>query len=450
MNNGKILIVPKQIISANENREIYYDKAVEVKDGVISAFVDKNKIDFPNYDGKIYNVPDLTLIPGFIQTHVHLCQTLFRGLADDLELLDWLQKRIFPYEMAHSYESLKVSAQLGIHELQTSGTTTILDMGTINHQEAVFESLIESKMRAFSGKCMVDENELLPEFKESTGESLASSRKLAEQFHGAANGKIKYAFAPRFVLSCSGKLLQETFNMLKDFPGALFHSHTSENKDEVEEVRRRYNMENVEYFDSLGVLSDRTVLAHGIHVSDSERETLKKTGTRIAHCPSANLKLGSGIANIPKYLEEGVSVSLGADGPPCNNNLSMFKEMRLAALIQKPIHGSTSMDAETVFHLATIEGAKALHIDDITGSIEPGKKADLVLLDLNKTNQSLLNEDKNLYSNIVYSAGRENVIDVMIEGEWVVRNSGSVIYDERELVERGRKELKKLMERAKV
>ena len=450
MRSHKILIVPKHVITANENNEIYYDKAVEIVDGEISKFVEKDNIDYGSYEGEIYNVPDLTLIPGFIQTHVHLCQTLFRGLADDLELLDWLQKRIFPYEMAHSYESLKVSAQLGIHELQTSGTTTILDMGTINYQEAVFESLIESKMRAFSGKCMVDENELLPEFKESTEESLKSSYELAKKYHNVAGGKIKYAFAPRFVLSCSGELLRETFNMLKDFPGSLFHSHTSENKDEVEEVRRRYNMENVEYFESLGVLSERTVLAHGIHVSESERKTLKRTETRIAHCPSANLKLGSGIANIPKYLEEGVSISLGADGPPCNNNLSMFKEMRLAALIQKPIHGSTSMDAKTVFRLATIDGAKALHIADITGSIEIGKKADLVFLDLNKTNQSLLDEDKNLYSDIVYSAGKENVKDVMIEGEWVVRNSKSLIYNEHELVERGRKELNELLKRAKL
>ncbi len=450
MSSQKILIVPKHVITANEKNEIYYDKAVEIIDGTISAFVNKDKIDYGNYDGEIYNVPELTLIPGFIQTHVHLCQTLFRGLADDLELLDWLQKRIFPYEMAHSFESLKISAQLGIHELQTSGTTTILDMGTINHQEAVFESLIESKMRAFSGKCMVDENELLPEFKESTEESLKSSYELAKKYHNVAGGKIKYAFAPRFVLSCSGKLLKETFNMLSDFPGSLFHSHTSENKDEVEEVRRRYNMENVEYFESLGVLSERTVLAHGIHVSESERKTLKRTETRIAHCPSANLKLGSGIANIPQYLEDGVSISLGADGPPCNNNLSMFKEMRLAALIQKPIHGSTSMDATTVFRLATIEGAKALHIDDLTGSIEVGKKADLVLLDLNKPNQSLLDEDKNLYSDIVYSAGKENVRDVMIEGEWVVRNGKSLVYDEHELVEQGRKELKELLERARI
>ncbi len=450
MNSSRILIVPKHIITANDKNEVYYDRAIEITDGKITAFPYKDKIDYGNYDGEILNVPGYTLIPGFIQTHVHLCQTLFRGLADDLELLDWLQKRIFPFEMAHSPESLRVSAQLGIHELQTSGTTTILDMGTINYQEVVFESLLESKMRAFSGKCMVDENELLPEFKETTEASLNSSYKLAKKYHGAGNGKIKYAFAPRFVLSCSGDLLKKTFEMLKDFPGSLFHSHTSENKDEVEEVRRRYSMENVEYFNSLGVLSENTVLAHGIHVSESERETLKKTGTRIAHCPSANLKLGSGIANIPKYLEEGISISLGADGPPCNNNLSMFKEMRLAALIQKPIHGSTSMDALTVFKLATIEGAKALHIDNDVGSIEIGKKADLVLLDLNKANQSLLDEEKNLYSDIVYSSGKENVKDVMIEGEWVVRNGRSVIYDEHELVTRGRKELESLLERAEV
>jgi cytosine/adenosine deaminase-related metal-dependent hydrolase len=443
---NKKLIIAQAIVTNNQNDEILRDKAVLVENGFISKIIEQNEISsYPDYEK--FDFGNHVLIPGFVQTHIHLCQTLFRGLADDLELLDWLQLRIFPFENAHNAKSLRFSAQLGIHELQTSGTTTLLDMGTVNHQEVIFDELIRSKMRAIAGKCMMDYNDLYPSFKKSTREELDYTVSLAEEFHDI-NGKIRYGFAPRFVLSCTEELLIETKQIMKDFPGSIYHTHSSENKSEVEEVRRRFGKENIEYFNSIGVLDDHTVLAHCIHVNDSEIKTMKKQNSRVSHCPSSNLKLGSGIANIPKYLSEGINVSLGADGAPCNNNLSVFNEMRLAALIQKPIHGPTFMDAKTVFKLATIEGAKALHLENEIGSIEVGKKADIVLLNLEKANQSVLSNDENIYSNIVYSASKENVSSVFIQGDQVVNNGKSLIYDEGEIISSSKVELKKLMERA--
>ncbi len=445
----KLLIIPKQIVTANNNDEILRDSALEITDGIITNFIEKKSIEKSKYDEvQVFN--NLTLIPGFVQTHIHLCQTLFRGLADDLELLDWLQQRIFPFENSHSAESLRVSAKLGIHELQTGGTTTILDMGTINHEEVVFEELIKSGMRGFAGKCMVDQNELFSKFKETTKDSLNSTYKLSQEYHNANSGRIKYGFAPRFVLSCTEELLRDTAEMMLDFEGSLYHTHASENKNEIDTVRRMTGKENIEYFDSIGILSDRTVLAHGIHVSAEETVILKEKDVRISHCPSSNLKLGSGIANIPNYLTKGISVSLGADGPPCNNNLSMFTEMRLAALIQKPIHGPTAMDAKTVFKLATIDGAAALHLNKEIGSIEIGKKADLVMLNLNGSDKSLLDRDVNIYSDIVYSSSKNDVKYVMIEGEWVVKEGISTIYDEEEIVTKGKVLLESLLERADI
>lgn len=390
----------------------------------------------------------MVLIPGFVHTHVHLCQTLFRGLADDLLLLDWLQQRIFPYENQHNKNSLKLSASIGIHELQTGGSTTILDMGAIGNHEVVLEELLYSGMRAVSGKCLVDMNDLYPDYKESTEDALNTSYELAKSFHNSANGRIKYGFAPRFVLSCTERVMKESFEMLNDFEGALYHSHASENKGEIEAVRELSGMENIDYFNSLGILSDKTVLAHCIHVNEEERKLLKGSKTNIAHCPSANLKLGSGIADIPGYMAEDMSVSLGADGPPCNNNLSMFTEMRLAGLIQKPIHGPDAMNARDIFRMATIGGAKALGMEDIIGSIEVGKKADLVLLDLNRPHLPLIQNDENIYSSIIYSANRECVDSVMIEGEWVVNNGVSTKYDEKEIFENGRFQLIELLKRA--
>ncbi|MCB9217981.1 MAG: amidohydrolase family protein [Ignavibacteriales bacterium] len=444
----KKIIIPKEIITVNENNEILRNHALEIENGVITNILDLEEYNIENFDGEILNFRNLTLIPGFVQTHVHLCQTLFRGLAEDMELLDWLQQKIFPYENSHNLASLKMSAQLGINELQKGGTTTLLDMGTIRHEEIIFEELKKSNMRAIAGKCMMDINELYPSFIESTKDSLDYTYNLAKEFHNSNNGMLKYGFAPRFVLSCSEELLTETKNMMKDFEGSIYHTHSSENKSEIEAVKKMHNMENIEYFNSIDILGEHTILAHGIHVNDNEINLLKNTNTRISHCPSSNLKLGSGIANIPKYLKENISVSLGADGAPCNNNLSQFTEMRLASLIQKPIHGPTAMDSLTVFRLATIEGARALHLENEIGSIEIGKKADLVLLNLEKPNVTLI--DENVYSSIIFSANSDNVENVMIEGKWVVKNGESLNYDEDELYRNSKLELEKLLKRVKV
>lgn len=442
-----MIIVPKNIITVDGKDRILKNNFVEIENGMIVRIAKNDEKYFKKYKNDIYRFENLTLIPGFIQTHIHLCQTLFRGLADDLELLDWLQLKIFFYENAHNKNSLLASVRLGINELLLSGTTTFLDMGTLRHQQIIFEELQNSGMRAIAGKCLIDENDLFPEFKSNTKSELDEIYQLAKTYHNTSNGKIKYGFAPRFVLSCSEKLLKESFEMKKDFEGSLYHTHSSENKSEIAEVKRRHKKENIEYFNSIGVIDDHSVLAHCIHVNDKETDLLKKNNVRVSHCPSSNLKLGSGIANIPKYLSKGISVSLGADGAPCNNNLSIFNEMRLAALIQKPIHGATAMDAKTVFKFATIEGAKALHLQNEIGSIEVGKKADLALLDLNTNLHSISETDESVYSDIVYSSSADSVNSVMVEGEWKVLNKKSLLYDQQELNQKSKEELKKLFKR---
>jgi cytosine/adenosine deaminase-related metal-dependent hydrolase len=444
MKQNKCLFIPDKIVTANSNNDILTGHAVEITDNIITSIVPVTDDLVNTFPGVIYLYENLVLSPGFVQTHIHLCQTLFRGLADDLQLLDWLGKKIFPFENAHNQNSLRASCQLGIDELLASGTTTILDMGTLNHQEVVFEELKNSGMRAYAGNCLIDINELYPAFKKSSEDNLKYTYDLAKAYHNYTD-KIKFGFAPRFVLSCTEKLLIDIKAMSGEFEGSLMHTHSSENKSEIETVRRMTGKENIEYFDSINFLDDRTVLAHCIHLNKKEIGILKKHNTRVSHCPSSNLKLGSGIADIPGYLKEGISVSLGADGAPCNNNLSAFVEMRLAALIQKPIHGPEAMDALTVFRLATIEGAKALHLENEIGSIEVGKKADFVLLDLEKTNQPLNQE--NIYSSIVYSCNKENVVNVFIDGVKVAENGSSLLSDERELIARGRQELTELIKR---
>lgn len=443
----KTLILPKRIICSDKAGSILINHSVEIIDDKIAAIKYLSDDEINSYEGEVYRAPHLTLCPGFIQTHVHLCQTLFRGLADDLQLLDWLQLKIFPYENAHDKLSLRLSVRFGINELISGGTTTILDMGTLRHQEVIFEELINSGIRAVAGKCMIDRNDLFPQFKSSTEYELKESYDLAKEFHNSDKGRIKYGFAPRFVLSCSEHLLKETALMLNDFDGSIYHTHSSENKNEVAEVQKRYKKENIELFSSLGILDNRTVLAHCIHVSENEIELLKRHKVNVSHCPSSNLKLASGVANIPLYLKEGICVSLGADGAPCNNSLSMFREMFLASLVQKPLYDATIMSARTVFRMATIEGARALGMESKTGSIEVGKKADLILLDLDKSSNYLGDTDENIYSSIVYSSNASDVVDVMVDGNWLVRNSICNLYDENELFKKGKIELKKLISR---
>ncbi len=444
----KYLIIPKYIVTNDIHDSILTNHAVEIKDGRITSIVDLKNFDLNNYSGEIFNYPELTLIPGFVQTHIHLCQTLFRGLADDLQLLDWLQYRIFPYENAHDKNSLRASVKVGINELLRGGTTTILDMGTLRHQEVIFEELINSGLRAFAGNCLIDHNDLFPQFKSTTKEQIDYTYSLAKDFHNSADGRIKFGFSPRFVLSCTEELLKESFEMKNDFEGSVYHTHSSENKNEIAEVRKRYGKENIEYFHSINSIDDHSVFAHCIHTSENEIQIMKQTKMRVAHCPSSNLKLASGIADIPRYLKEGISVSLGADGSPCNNNLSVLTEMRLAALIQKPIYGADVMDAKTVFKLATIEGAKALHLENEIGSIEVGKKADLVLMNLNSSINSYVDDGKSIFSDIVYSSGIQNISSVIVNGNWLVKDYQSLIYDENEITEIAKSELHKLLSRA--
>jgi len=442
----KKLIVPGKIICADNQDSILTNTALEIYDGTINSFIPMDKILKDNYD-EVYETRNLTLIPGFIQTHVHLSQTLFRGLAEDLPLLDWLRLKIFPFENAHNKESLQATAQLSINELLLGGTTTFLDMGTLRYGEIVLSEMISSGIRGFSGKCLIDINDLYPDFKSSAKKEISDIISLAKNYHNSAEGRVKYSFSPRFVLSCSEDLLKETKELMKDFPGSIYHTHSSESVNEIDEVRKRFHKENIEYFNSIGVLDDHTVLAHCVHTSDTERKMLKDRNTRIAHCPSANLKLGSGIAPIPQYLKEGISVTLGADGAPCNNNLSIFNEMKLASLIQKPIHGAEFMDAIIIFRMATIEGAKALHLQDEVGSIEIGKKADLVLIDLDSYSNSYSDSEESIYSDIVFSSTTENVKNVMIDGKWLVKNRESLVYDQKEILTKGREELNELLKR---
>ncbi|HWI64030.1 MAG TPA: 5'-deoxyadenosine deaminase [Symbiobacteriaceae bacterium] len=373
------------------------------------------------------------VMPGLIQTHIHLCQTLFRGQADDLELLDWLQQRILPLEAAHDEDSVYHSALLGIGELLRGGTTAIVDMETVHHTDAAFHALAESGIRALAGKVMIDCGpEVPPGLCERTEAALEESVRLMERWHDTHGGRLRYAFCPRFVVTCSETLLREVQD-LAERHGVHIHTHASENRAEIAYVEADRGMRNVRYLDHLGLASGRLVLAHCVHVDEQEIDLLAARRVHVAHCPGSNLKLASGIARIPQMLKRGVNVSLGADGAACNNNLDGFLEMRLAALIQKPLHGPRSMPAQTVLEMATIAGARAMGLADQIGSLEAGKQADLAIVDLSGLHTW---PPTDVVSSLVYGARASDVTLTMVGGR-ILHQDGRLLTIETERVQAG-------------
>jgi 5-methylthioadenosine/S-adenosylhomocysteine deaminase len=432
-------------VTMDATRRILRDGAIVINGGTIERVLTADELQkSAPFDGEIVNARRLTAIPGFIQTHVHLCQTLFRGMAEDLDLLNWLSRRIYPLEAAHTPASMRAAALAGVAELQRSGTTTIMDMGSIRFEEEIVSVVEETGMRAFVGKALMDLNESYPGLREATTDACTSARRQAEQWHGSGGGRIRYAVSPRFVLSCSDALLREVYAMTADFPGMLFHTHAAESVLELESVRSRCGMRNIEYLDHLHILHPNTCLAHCIWLSDREIGLLSDRESGVLHCPSSNLKLASGIARIPQLLAEGVKVSLGSDGAACNNGLDMFREMRLAALIQKPVLGAAAMPASLVFELATRGGAEALGLASETGSIEAGKRADLTLIDLERC---LNTGSEDIYSTLVYACGPDDVHSVMIDGSWVYRDRIHLRLDQQRVTEQAIAERDKLLQR---
>ncbi len=386
------------------------------------------------------------LMPGFVQTHIHLCQTLFRGYADDLKLMDWLRQRIWPMEAAHTPASLRAATRLACAELLRGGTTSILTMETVHDTEAVFETATEMGIRATIGKCMMDapSPDAPSRLREDTSRSIQESVALHRQWHDTAGGRIRSAFAPRFAVSCSRELL-EAVASLSGGELALVHTHASEQREEINIVRRDTGMSNIQYLADVGLATSRLCAAHCVWVDEHERALLASHDIKVLHCPGSNLKLGSGIAPVPEMLAEGVCVSLGADGAACNNHLDMFGEMRLAATLQAMRSGPGTIHAKQVVWMATRNGARTLGLEHEIGSIQVGTRADLILVD---TGRAHVQPGPDPYSTIAYAARPSDVRMAMVDGEILVHEFALTKADERQIASVARQEARALAARA--
>jgi 5-methylthioadenosine/S-adenosylhomocysteine deaminase len=293
---------------------------------------------------------------------------------------------------------------------------------------------------------MMDKGDDVPaELHEDTEVSIRESLALLEAWHGKADGRIRYCFAPRFGLSCTRELLTRVAQLARE-RNVIVHSHASENRNECALVESETGLRNVAYLDSIGLSGRHVVLAHCVHLDAAEFETLANTRTNVAHCPSSNLKLGSGIAEITRMLDRGVSVSLGADGAACNNRLDMFTEMRSMALLQKAMHGPEVVPAKQALRIATIGGAKALALEKQIGTLEAGRHADVIVVNLDSLHSTPSSHDP--ASALVYSAQTSDVRRVVIDGRVVMKDRELLTLDESSVVQNANQEAAELIKRA--
>lgn len=408
------------------------------RDGVIVALGDVSAMLRALPGGRAeesFDASGAFVLPGFVQGHVHLCQTLFRGLAEQADLLRWLRERIWPLEFAHTEASIAVSARLGLAELLAGGVTCVNDMATVRHTDALGAELEASGIRAVFGKALMDRGEGAPEgFVQSTEQALAEAEALGRRWHGAAAGRLRASLAPRFILSCSEPLWREVAALSKE-RGWLVHTHIAESPNEGSEVEAAVHSTAARYFAIHDLLSERFVGAHGVWLERDELALLKNADAALVHCPGSNLKLGSGFARVREWRDLGLRCGLGSDGAPCDNRLDTFHEMSLAAGLSRALEPARKLSARDVLALATCDGARALRWDDAIGSLEAGKQADLAVIRHDRAHHAP-HAERDPYVTIVHAARAEDVRLTVVagrvlyrDGEWATLDAGRAVSD---------------------
>jgi 5-methylthioadenosine/S-adenosylhomocysteine deaminase len=376
------------------------------------------------------------VMPGLVNAHTHVPMTLLRGLADDLKLDVWLMGYVMPVERAFvNPDFVRLGTRLGCAEMIRSGITCFADM--YYFEDAIAEATAEAGLRALCAQTVL---RFPTPDATSYEESLARARDYIQRWRG--HPLIVPAPAPHAPYTCTAEILRECAQLAVEFDVPL-HVHLSETALEVEDMRRLHGMPVVPWVKKHGLLDAKVLAAHCVHVDEGEIRALKNANAGVAHNPSSNLKLGAGVAPVARMLDLGLNVGIGTDGAASNNDLDMFEETRLAALLAKGTSGDpTAIPARTALAMATRLGAAAMHLDHLTGSLEAGKRADLIVLDIDRLhNVPAFTHDANgIYSQIVYASKSTDVVDVMCNGRWLMRDRALLTLDERGLREAARGE----------
>ncbi len=430
--NNTILIKNALILNPNnfENRK----QSLLIKDDLIAEISDE--IDDSNVD-KIIDAEGKILLPGLINTHTHLSMTLFRGLADDLSLDSWLNDHIWPMEANLNGDYCYIGALLGAVELIKSGTTTFSDM--YFYMEDVARAVEDAGIRAVLSYGMIDFGDA-----ERREAEIKENMALFEACNGMADGRIKVFFGPHSPYTASEELLIKV-RELADEHNIGIHIHVSETQKEINDSLDEKGLRPFEYLEKIGFLGPDVVAAHCVWLSDEEIEIIKKHDVKVSHNPCSNMKLASGIAPVSKLIENDICVSIGTDGASSNNNLDLIEELKTASLLQKvSTLDPKVLTSDEAIEMATIKGAETLGLSDEIGSIEVGKKADIILIDTNSAN--MVPDSSSLSSNVVYSANGSNVDTTICNGKVLMENKKLTVLDEDEIYARAKQAIKELKE----
>ncbi len=436
MTDSTILIKNAIILNPGENDCLKTTSSLLIKDDIIAEIGDNitEKAD------KVIDGEGKILMPGLINTHTHLSMTLFRGLADDLSLDTWLNDYIWPVEAHLNGYYCYIGALLGAVELIKSGTTTFSDM--YFYMEDVARAVDESGLRAVLSYGMIDFAD-----EEKRRAEIAANVDLFKNCNNAAEGRIKVFFGPHAPYTASKELLDEVRDLASKFNTGI-HIHVAETQKEVEDILEQTGKRPFEYLDDIGFLGPNVVAAHAVWLSEEEIDIIMDREVKISHNPCSNMKLASGISPVANMLSHDICVSIGTDGASSNNNLDLIEEMKTASLLQKvaTLDPKVLTSEETVA-MATINGARTLGLENEIGSIEVGKKADLILIDTDEANMTP--DSSCISSNVVYAAKGSNVDTTICNGKILMENRKLTTLDEEEIYKKARAaivELKTLKE----
>lgn len=410
--DADLLIAGGTIVTMDKERRLIEDGAVAIKNGKI-ILVGKNSVVAKNLRAKeTINAKGKLIIPGLINAHTHLPMVLFRGISDDLDLNEWLTKYIFPAEAKNvTEEFVRAGTKLGLAELIRGGTTTYCDM--YYFEDAIADETAKAGVRGVLGQTLIDFP--VPDAK-TFDEGLINAEKFVKKWQG--HPLIVPAIAPHAPYTVSTENLHKV-RAVSDKNNAAIVIHVAETKKEVTDITEKYGASPVNYLEKIGFLNNRVIAAHTVHITDSEIDILMRREVGSAHCPQSNMKLASGVAPVPQMLKKGVRLGLGTDGAASNNDLNLWEEIDTAAKLHKNFWDDPKLvSAQEAFEMATLGGARALHLEDKIGSLEIGKQADVVIVDFDGLHQT---PSFNIYSTLVYTTKASDVNTVIINGKVVMK-----------------------------
>jgi len=455
MASDSTLIKNGYVLTLNPKRQIICDGAIYIEGNEILE-VGKIEALKAHKAETVIDAKNKIVMPGLVDTHIHLSQALIRGCADDVSLVDWLKKYVWVLQGNFTKEDGKVSAELCMAEMIRTGTTSFIDcmIHTRYGFDGIARAVEQVGMRGALSKIIMDSTGyadspdiMYPGMVENAEACLNETEQMYRKWHGKADGRVQVWYGLRSLGGVTSELFKEVAHRTRE-KSTHMTMHLGEVVDDVRYVKENFDTNLTGFARKHNLLGPEMVFAHGIHFEDSELKVLAESRTNISHCPASNTKLASGFAKIPQMLDLGVPVSLGCDGGPSNNTYDMIREMRLAALIHKPVaKNPLVVSAEDVIEMATLGGAVAMGIDDKVGSLEAGKLADVILIDMHELG---LTPAVNPVSNLIYSGSGQSVDTVIVNGKALMRNKQLLTLNIDKVMNNARTHIIKLLERADV